>query len=113
MIVAVAIFAVIMLVVNQMFNLTSRAISRGTAMSDVISGARGAEKMIQLDASAMVGPHDNDEGNRPGSGLATLESGGFLIIVNHILGDTNNNGVLDGDTDGNGMLEGAEIGNNP
>src|SRR5690606_39091149 len=92
LIVAIALVGLMMFLINQVFNQTRQAISRGVGTGDIIANSKAISSQLRLDAQQMVGPHDNN-------GLQPEQSGGVLIIIQHLVGDWDRNGALDGDTD--------------
>lgn len=76
--------------IHQIFNQASQAVRLGMATQDVVNKSRTISQQLVEDASRMVGPAN------PG--------GGVLIILQHVIGDWNNNGQLDGDTNHDGII---------
>jgi len=71
--VAIGVASLMLFLINFIFNDAVRAVSRGIALSDIISSTRGGGDQFEIDADVMVGPED------PVSGAP----GGFLIIGNY------------------------------
>ena len=56
LIVAVSIVTLMLVLVNQIFNDTGRAVSQGIELSEVISSERAMQDFLQRDAAQMIGP---------------------------------------------------------
>jgi type II secretory pathway pseudopilin PulG len=70
LIVAVSVSMIMMFLINQLFFETSRAVSLGVAVSDVIATARAMNTQLDKDTSAMLAPVNGPTG------------GGVLVIIN-------------------------------
>ena len=66
-----------LLLVNQIFNSTNRAVSRGIELSEVVSNERAVKTLLQEDAEQMVGPETG-----PGDGAP-------LVIIQHRVDNRN------------------------
>lgn len=71
LIVAVGLLALLFLLINQLFNQTTRAVSSGIAAGDLTVSAEAINNRLQRDAENMLGPDPTD-----------LTPGGFLLIFN-------------------------------
>ncbi|MCE9591886.1 MAG: type II secretion system GspH family protein [Planctomycetes bacterium] len=89
MLISIAIVLAAIGVVTQLFSATSEVVALSANTSQVINSARSISEQFDDDGQSMVGP----------------TKGGILIIVNHMLGDTNGDGqVRPGDYNNNGSL---------
>ena len=84
LIVAVSIVTLMLVLVNQIFNDTGRAVSQGIELSEVISSERAMQDFLQRDASQMIGPA-GPPGATAIAGDAT--NGAPLVIVQHQTAD--------------------------
>ena len=84
LLVAITITTLMLLLINQLFFQTSRAISQGVALSNTMGDSRTASEQFARDAQDMTGPSD-------------LTGKGFLVIVQRIVGDWDGDGVLEPD----------------
>ena len=103
LLVAVAITLILMMIVNQLFFDTTRAVGHGAALSDILASGREAGRQIQEDAAAMLSADD------PGRSGRDPDRGGVLVIINRVIGDWNGDGSLGGDSDGDGIVDPGEI----
>lgn len=78
LLVAVAISVLILLLINQVFTYTTRAVSIGLATSKLVGNSRTASSQMAMDARWMHGP------NRDGGSIGS-ETGGFIAIANYIV----------------------------
>lgn len=92
LLVAIGLAALMLTLINFIFNDTARAVSQGIALSDIIGNERGASQQFQFDAAAMIGP-DADTDATVAANPDT--EGGVLVIVNHMVNDTGGDGILD------------------
>jgi len=79
LIVAIGITSIILLLVNQIFSTTTRAMNMGITMTDVIAGQRAASEQVLQDANAMIGPGEDTDPDTSNP----AEEGGFLVIVQY------------------------------
>ncbi len=77
--VAMSITVLMLFLINRLFLDTVNAVSQGAALSQVLPGSRAISDHLVRDAEAMIGPADD----------------GILIIVNQVIGDTDNDGQFD------------------
>lgn len=73
LLVAVSLLALMLFLIDNLFNSTTRAVSDGVRQSAVLANARAVQSRLTIDASAMLGP---DSAN------TAPEGGGYIIIVN-------------------------------
>lgn len=83
MIVAISIAALLMLFINSLFNDTSRAVQLGMATGNAVVTSETINDQLNRDVDHMLGPQG---GPNPG---------GYLIIINRLIGDYNGNRRLD------------------
>lgn len=76
MLVAITVSLILILLIGRMFFDTSKAVQTGVALSDVITGSRGANTQFLDDFEHMLGPHDGAAGDL---------GGGFLVIAQHVI----------------------------
>ncbi len=76
MIVAVAVSALMLGLVSQIFLSTQQAVRRGIGISDSVAGTRPVAQQLALDAKHMLGPQDG----KPGAA-----GGGLLVIHSHTI----------------------------
>ncbi len=76
LIVAVAVTVLMLLLINTLFNDTSRAVSSGVGLSDIIGNERAIVNQINRDAARMLGPNSADPSG---------QGGGILIITNELI----------------------------
>lgn len=84
LLVAITVTTLMLLLINQIFFQTSRAISQGVALSNTMGDSRTASEQFARDAQDMTGP-------------SNLTGKGFLVIVQRIVGDWDGDGVLEPD----------------
>lgn len=84
LLVAITITTLMLLLINQLFFQTSRAISQGVALSNTMGDSRTASEQFARDAQDMTGP-------------SNLTGEGFLVIVQRIVGDWDGDGVFEPD----------------
>ena len=77
LLVAIVITSAMLLLINQIFVTSSRAVGRGIGLSDIIANGSAAANQFDLDTELMVGPHEGD--------LIGTDGGGILIIVNKLI----------------------------
>lgn len=73
LLVAVSLLALMLFLIDNLFNSTTRAVSDGVRQSAVLANARAVQSRLTIDASAMLGPNANNP---------APEGGGYLIIIN-------------------------------
>lgn len=95
LLVAVSIAALMIALINTIFNNTQRATSRGFAVGELIADSRGFGNQLRGDFDRMVGPENDGDDSR--TVLTVRGQGGFLVILQHELFDRNGNGVIDAD----------------
>lgn len=81
LIVAVALSAMMLFLISQVFNATSQAIGRGVGVGDIVTNSKTVASQLLVDAKEMVGPHDNF-GNLAAAPNIGDNAGGFLVIIN-------------------------------
>jgi hypothetical protein len=117
MIVSIAIASLLMFLINQLFMETTRAVSRGIAVSNIITTNRALGSQIQLDSDAMIGPTMDTTNPVNPATLGSIplainpDQGGFMVILQKMYGDTSAVaplGRLNGDTDGNDIIDPGE-----
>ena len=74
LLVAVSLLALMLFLIDNLFNSTTRAVSDGVRQSAVLANARAVQSRLTIDASAMLGPNANNP---------APEGGGYLVIINH------------------------------
>ncbi len=72
LIVAMGITVIMLFLINQMFTVTSNAVSLGISLSDVIGAGRAMSDQIERDALAMNKPEDGALGPTGGKGLMVI-----------------------------------------
>ena len=77
LLVAIVITSAMLLLINQIFVTSSRAVGRGIGLSDIIANGSAAANQFDLDTKLMIGPHEGD--------LIGTAGGGILIIVNKLI----------------------------
>lgn len=83
LIVAVAITALMLVLIGQIFDQTRQAIGRGTATGDVIANSQNLATTLARDTDGMLGPNIGE------SASAFETTGGFLMVVHdRVLGVT-------------------------
>lgn len=75
LLVVIVITALMVLLINTIFNDTFRAVSRGVQTSDIIADHRALGDQLERDAIEMLGPSDS-------SGPTTSADDAFLVILN-------------------------------
>lgn len=104
LLVAIGLAALMLTLINFIFNDTARAVSQGIALSDIIGNERGASQQFQFDAAAMIGP----DADTDATVVASPDTeGGVLVIVNHLVNDTGGDGIFDplDDLNGDGVID--------
>ncbi len=74
LLVAVSLLALMLFLIDNLFNSTTRAVSDGVRQSAVLANARAVQDRFTIDASAMLGPNANNP---------APEGGGYIVIINH------------------------------
>ena len=81
--VAIGVTMILLLLANQLFFSTTKAIGQGTAVAEKIDGARAVSERMQKDFATMLGPHGGEVyGPTPDD-----SAGGVLIIANYLIPD--------------------------
>ncbi|NJL30677.1 MAG: type II secretion system protein [Phycisphaerales bacterium] len=89
MLVAFSIMVVMVVIIDRVFVQAGNAIRAGIGTSEITNNYRSIADQIDRDAQAMIDP----------------SSGGILVVIHHVLGDTNiNDGNLEGDVNNDGMI---------
>lgn len=79
LLVSVALTLVIIGLVNTIFNSTTKAVTRGVQLGDVIANQRTMTEQLRVDSEDMLGPLDDPGGNA----LDPSDTPGMLAIVNY------------------------------
>ena len=92
LIVTFSILLIMLGLINFIFRDTQRAVNLGIETGKMIGTQRGVASQTRRDLTSLIGPH---QGRVPDS----VESGGFLVITQKLIGDDDganaNNGLLD------------------
>ena len=74
LLIAISILTLMLFLINDLFNRTTRAMSDGIRQSTVLSNARAVQDRLTRDATAMLGPDDSTP--------LPDEGGGYIVIIN-------------------------------